>query len=298
MKLFDLHCDTLSEMYFGNVPLAKNELNISLDKTEKYEKYAQLFAIYSTQRLPDEENWERFHKILAHGRPELVSDGRFTPYLAIEGGKLLAGKIERLDEVYNLGVRFLTLVWGSTCCLGGAHDTDEGLTEFGRQVVERCFTLGIVPDLSHASDPLFWDTIEMARAAGKPVIASHSNSRAIRDHKRNLTDDMFTAIRDLGGIVGLSMYRLHLWHNDNECDIDTVVKHIEHDLSLGGQDMLCMGGDLDGIANEGPRGIETVADIEKIADRLAQLNYSQTLIDKIMYDNAAAFMERNGISSL
>ena len=297
MKLFDLHCDTISEMYASGQRLSDNTLDISLRKAEKYEQYSQLFAIYSTQRLPDEDNWARFFCILRHAMPELKRSARFTPYLAVEGGKLLGGDLSRLDILYEKGVRFLTLVWGDTCCVGGAHNTDIGLTPFGRDVVRRCLELGIVPDLSHSSDVTFAEACEIAEAAGKPVIATHSNSRAVCNHRRNLTDDMFRRIRDLGGIVGISMCRPHL-SETGVCTVDTVLAHIEHDLSLGGENTLCMGGDLDGIGDAAPDGIRTVADMEKIADAMAAHGYSDTLIGKIMYQNAADFMARNQIASL
>ena len=85
-------------------------------------------------------------------------------------------RIENLKKLYDMGVRFLTLVWAGECSLGGAHDTDIGLTDFGYEVLNGCFELGIVPDVSHASDVMFWQVYEEAKRRGKPFVATHSNS--------------------------------------------------------------------------------------------------------------------------
>lgn len=294
MKLFDLHCDTLSEMLQSSQPLAKNNLHISLEKASCYDTYAQIFAVWSNQRLSDEENYSRFFEIIRNAAPELKAQDGFIPYLAVEGGKLLCGDLSRLDVLYKTGIRFLTLVWGDTCCVGGAHNTDEGLTAFGRDVVRRCFELNIIPDISHSSDKSFNDAYEIALEYGKPVIATHSNSRAVCNHRRNLTDDMFRRIVKIGGITGISLCRPHLTEKEN-CGVDTVTAHIEHYLSLGGEKTVCFGCDFDGIDNP-PDSLSGVDDIYKIADRLLVLNYTDSLIKDIFYNNANNFVINNNIT--
>lgn len=293
MKLFDLHCDTLSEIYITQTSLEDNELHISKKKAAIYDAYSQLFAIWSRNDLTDEENFKLFKEILNYGRQFLTATPTFKPYLAVEGAKLLGGDITRVDYLYEAGVRFLTLVWGGSCCIGGAHDTDEGLTDFGKAVVRRCFELGIVPDVSHASDATFSDAYDIALDFEKPLIATHSNSRSVCDHRRNLTDDMFRKLEQLGGIAGISLCRPHLTSGEL-CNIDTVVAHIERYLLLGGDNVVCLGCDLDGIGNP-PDGISGVGDLYKIADRLGELNYPDELIRNIFWGNAFAFMQRNGI---
>jgi len=276
VKLFDLHCDTLWEAYHGN----KN-LHISPDKVQNYDEYKQIFAIYSDYKLSDDEAYDEFWKILNYS-------GKQT-YLAVEGANLLAGDITRLDKLYSAGIRFLTLVWGGVSCIGGAHRTDRGLTAFGKETVHKCFELGIVPDLSHASEHLFRDTINIADEYNKPVIATHSNSRALCNHSRNLTDEMFTAIKNRGGIAGVNLFHEHL--SDTEiCNIDTVIAHIEHFLSLGGENTVCIGSDFDGMTKL-PDGISDISDVYKIYDRLLSMNYSAELADKIFFNNAQNFIQ-------
>lgn len=294
MNIFDLHCDTLSEIRAHNEELNVNNRHISYEKAAKYEKYSQVFAVWSVQSDSDEQNYEDFFKTVDYAKPRIISDDSRTPYLAVEGAKLLCGRLERLDALYNAGVRFLTLVWGDFCCIGGAHDTDEGLTDFGKAVVRRCFELGIVPDLSHSSLKTFDDAFGLAVEYGKPVICTHSNSRALCEHRRDLYDNQFKLIRDIGGIVGISMCRPHL-STSQECNIDTIVSHIERFLSLGGEKTVCLGCDLDGIGTP-PDGIESISDLYKIFDRLARMGYSDTLIADISFNNAQSFVARENIS--
>ena len=287
MKLFDLHCDTLWEAYRKN----KN-LHITYDKVKNYDVYTQIFAVYSDNKLSDDEAYKEFHEIIGFHKSFINTfPQNFKYYLAVEGANILAGDITRLDVLYEKGIRFLTLVWAGISCIGGAHGTDTGLTEFGKLTLRRCFELGIVPDLSHSSEHLFWDTVNIADEYNKPVIATHSNSRAICKHSRTITDEMFTAIKNRNGLVGINLFHRHLSDTDT-CNIDTVTAHIEHFLSLGGENTVCIGSDFDGM-NEMPDGISDISDMYKIYDRLLSLNYSAELADNIFYNNAKNFMLRN-----
>ncbi|MBE6611128.1 MAG: hypothetical protein E7632_01435 [Ruminococcaceae bacterium] len=304
--LFDLHCDTLYECLKQNKRLSANNLAVSLDRLAEYEKSCQVLAMWSDWRIDEEAAWRRFleaRKKLADelsetdtarlctddaSLKECERDGRTALFLAVEGGKLIANDISRVDAMYKSGVRFLTLVWDKICKIGGAHDTDEGLTPFGREVVRRCLTLGIIPDLSHASDKMIDEVLEICEGEGKVCIATHSNSRAMCDHRRNLTDDRFTRIAKLGGIVGVSLAPMHLT-KDEICTVADVVRHIEHYMSLGGENTVCLGCDLDGVEKL-PEGIRSVSDLAKIADLLGQNGYTDECIEKIFYANARNFI--------
>lgn len=310
MNLFDLHCDTAYELYKKSQPLGSGTCHISLDRAARYGKYAQVMAVWSDKRIDDTAAYHQFHRIADNLLREQDSErhraalcrtaddlhaaweaDRAALFLAVEDARLLGGEIDRLAVLAARGVRFLTLTWGGKTCIGGSHDTDEGLTAFGRTVVEECFKLGIVPDISHGSDATMNETIAMAEAAGKPVIATHSNSRAVRDHRRNLTDTQFCAVRDLGGIVGISLCPPHLSAKDEPCGVDAVVRHIEHYLDLGGERTVCLGCDLDGTSL--PDGFEGVQDLKKIAEALAVRGHSDKLIADICCGNAVRFVERN-----
>lgn len=310
LRLFDLHCDTLYECNKQSKSLVSNDLNLSLKRLSEYERFCQVLAMWSDPHISEDEAYKRFfeaRELLARQLSEaeklgisvrLCTDdrtlteaenqGSMAVMLAVEGGRLLSDDLSRLDCLYEAGVRFLTLVWNKTCKIGGAHDSDEGLTDFGRSVVLRCFELGIIPDVSHASVKMTNEVLEMCEASGKVCVATHSNSHVVCAHRRNLDDANFKRIAKLGGIVGVSLAPNHLTSGD-KCTIDDIVAHIEHYLSLGGEDTVCLGCDLDGIGHL-PEGIDNVSDLYKIADKLAQNNYNEILIDKIFYANARNFI--------
>jgi membrane dipeptidase len=241
-------------------------------------------AFWSDNSLDGDENYRIFREAYQNLLPMLGQEERFHAVLAVEGGRLLNNDLSRLDVLRACGVRILTLVWGGLCCMGGAHDTDEGLTDFGRQVVDRCFDLGIVPDLSHASDKMFYETATMAKERGKAIIVSHSCSRAVCDHSRNLTDEMAKITADLGGIIGVNLVIPHL----GDDTVEQVCRHITHFASVAGEDHVCLGCDLDGTAHL-PQGIKNVGDLTKIADGLRKNSHSEAFIEKVFYTNAQTF---------
>ncbi|MGI6166545.1 MAG: dipeptidase [Eubacteriales bacterium] len=309
MKLIDLHCDTANRIHRKNAILAKNDFHISLDKVTKYDNYAQFTAFYIESRLSDEEGYLKFYEMYGYFSAELaenkeriakITDGReltavwesdrAAAVFSVEDARILAGDISRLDTLYRKGVRSLVLLWGGETIIGGSHNTDVGLTDFGRRVMLRCFELGIIPDVSHASERSADEMIEIARTCSKPVIASHSNSYAVYPHSRNLRDRHFSAIRELGGLAGISLCRSHLAPGKG-ANADDVLRHIEHYLSLGGEDTVALGCDFDGA--DLPDGIRDITYLDVIADRLAKAGYSDEIIEKIFWKNAKRFIEEN-----
>lgn len=305
MKLFDLHCDTATRLLGERQSLLSNSFHISLDKASYLERYAQVMAVWTDRRLSDEEGYNRFFEVVNNLRLEIaknesiasaartsdeivnaLNSNKAALILAVEDARILCSDISRLDTLYDHGVRVLTLNWANESCIGGAHNTDVGLTVFGKQVVEKCFDLGIVPDISHSSFKGARETIELAHKQGKPIIASHSDSYTVNPHSRNLRDEDFCDIVKLGGLVGINLCPAHLT-SASVADISDIISHIEHYLSLGGIDTVAMGCDLDGTVL--PSGISGIADIYLIANELQKLNYSTEITKKIMYENAYDF---------
>ncbi len=285
MRLFDLHCDTLYEMYKRDCHFDKNELNISLDKAKCFDEYRQVLAVWSQNDLTEEECYRQLLSVYEIYKERIPKD--FPHILAVEGGKALGGRIENLKRIYDIGVRFLTLVWAGECSLGGAHDTDIGLTDFGYEVLNGCFELGIIPDVSHASDKMFWEVYDEAKKRGKPFVATHSNSRTIHNHRRNLTDEMFCAIKECQGVVGISLEPTHTC--DGEPKIKDICKHILHYISLGGEDTVCLGCDLDGVT----RNIKDIPDVSHLPKLYEALMAEGVDAHKIFYNNANNFLIRN-----
>lgn len=309
--LFDTHCDTAYELYHRGCGLLKNDCHIDLEKASVYPKYAQYYAVWSNRRLDDETCWAQFLKIAenfdkeiaategtavrvtdAEGLKSAWDHGQHAAILAVEDARLTAGKLERVDILAGMGVKYMTLLWGGETCIGGSHDTSVPLTEFGRAVARRCFEVGIVPDVSHASAEVVDDLIPIAYEYGKPFIASHSNAHAVYGHTRNLRDLHFEEIKKLGGIVGISLCQSHLTDTSlRPADETDLLHHLEHYLSLGGEDMVGFGADWDGT--DLPRGFDHVGHLANFAELLAKHNYTDELIEKIFWRNFYAFAMKN-----
>ncbi len=311
LSLFDTHCDTAYELYHRKQPLDENTCDVSLTNAAVYERYAQYYAIWSNRRLDDEACWQEFLKIsdnfaaelarvsdkamAVHSREDLqtaISTGRHAAILAVEDARLLAGKLDRLDELKSRGVKYLTLLWGGDTCIGGSHDTPNGLTDFGKAVVRGCFERGIVPDISHASEQSVDDLLPIAYEYHKPFIATHSNSHSLWGHTRNLRDRHFSVIRELGGVVGVSLCPPHLKdESTGPATVETVFDHVDYYLSIGGEDMVGFGADWDGTSL--PAGMANVSALYAVAEIMAAHNYSDELIEKLFWKNMYNFAMKN-----
>lgn len=287
MKLFDLHCDTLGEIFRRGEGIYNNSRHVSLDRAfNVFGEYLQVMAVWSEHDLDCDENYGRCLSALAYGKERFIGIDGFTPIYAVEGGKLLNGDITRLDRLRAEGVRIFTLVWKGSSCIGGAYDNSEGLTPFGFTVLDRCFERGIVPDLSHSNDLISRQAIETAKERGLPVIASHSCSRAVYDHPRNISDAIARDVADIGGVVGVNLVGDHLGENS----VDAVLTHIDHLMNVCGENAVCIGADLDGTSDESlPIGIKNIGDLPLLYRAVSQKYHSERLAEAIFYTNARNF---------
>lgn len=282
MRLFDLHCDTLYKATAEHSSLNDNDNHISVDKAHFLEKYKQMCAIWIPDTLKGKSATDLFLRATKIFKSERFNDDKINMYLAVENASMLAGNIHNVDLLISNDVKYVTLTWNGENELGSGAmcNSDTGITTFGRDVVRTLQEKNISVDLSHASDGLFYDVIDITQ---KPVIATHSNSRVITDVKRNLTDDQFKIIRDLKGIVGLNFYKGFLNINENNACIDNILRHAEHFLNLGGEDTLCIGADFDGAdMPHDIKGIETMSSIYEQFSRFFGANVTK----KVFYDNA------------
>lgn len=309
MRLFDLHCDTATCLLNEKQGLYDNTFHVSLKNAAYLENYAQVMAVWTHHKLNDNDGYLKFYEVIdnlekeihinqklvglaknATDIHELIALGKTPLILSVEDARILENDISRLDALYSRGVRLITLNWYGDTCIGGAHDTRNGLTKFGIEVVKRCFNIGIIPDVSHSSFQGTSQVIELAKQYNKPIIASHSDSYSVNPHTRNLRDEDFTLISALGGLVGINLCPSHL-SNQDKVDIVSIIKHIEYYLALGGANTLAMGCDFDGT--DLPQGIAGISDIYKIANEMQKMNYSNELTDKILYKNAFNFFTKN-----
>lgn len=315
---FDAHCDTIwrcmvtepvadygeteaeRRAYFqAGGSLRKNGGHIDLERSRGFAGRGQFFALYDdVKSLPPDTAWQRCREMHDWFLRELadnedmavlcrtgeeanaaVRSGRMAAFLSVEGADLLDCKVENLYTAADWGVRLLNPVWNNANALSGscAQDAERGLSDQGRDFLRRMEELNIYADVSHLSDPSFWDLLHLTR---RPVVASHSNSRALCPHRRNLTDDMFRAIRDTGGVVGLNLY-LHFVGGPS---MDDLVAHVEHFLSLDGEKTVAIGGDLDGCEAlaAGMTGVESVA---ALYDALARRGCGEDLLADLFWNN-------------
>ena len=209
-----------------------------------------------------------------------VGNGKIAALLSVEGADLLDCDVDNLDSAADWGVRLMNPVWNRANAFSGTHkeEPDRGLSSAGRDFVRAMEEHQIYADVSHISDAGFWDILKMAR---RPVVASHSDSRAIWSHSRNLTDDMFRALRDTGGVVGINVYTDFVGERGT---MDELVAHVEHFLNLNGEKTICLGGDLDGCDSlaGGLRGIE---DVPRLYEALRERGYPDELLEDLFWNN-------------
>jgi membrane dipeptidase len=236
--------------------------------------------------------------------------------LAVEGGHLLLPGTEEeqlahLKAFADRGIRSLTLAWSSSSSIGGstAEDAKTGLTPFGKRVLEEMERLGVVADLSHAGDALFWDVL---REAKRPVLLSHSAARALSDHPRNASDEMLQAVARNGGAVCVDFSRTFLddrfrrasqsllqrtkgmgftekaalYRRENlpEVPLSTLVDHIEHVARVAGYDHVCLGSDFDN-APMMPVGLEDASKMPALTAALRARKWSPRNIRKLLGEN-------------
>ena len=194
-----------------------------------------------------------------------------------------------MDTLYSLGVRILTPLWKGTTCICGSHDINTGLTEFGKNAIRRAVSLGMIPDISHASVEAADDIFEIANAQSRPVIASHSNAYEICPVSRNLRNDQIKSVLDANGIIGLNLHIPFLTSTEN-ATINDILRHIDYFLENGAENALCFGCDMDGCRL--PAEIPNLAALPKLAEEMQRAGYSDALIHKIFFENASIFARK------
>jgi membrane dipeptidase len=257
--------------------------------------------------------------------------GVVSALFGVEGGYMLTpgDEVEHLRRLAGLGARYLTLTHTKRGSIGGSSgdgSDGEGLTDQGRILLDELWKLGVVVDVSHVSDPLFWDVVRLAK---KPVLASHSSSRALANVPRNLTDAMLRAIAKTGGAAcvnffasfldartfnamnaaedrltarGIAVAKLSIAGERklmNEelrgfplPDVAVVANHLQHMVKVAGIDHVCLGSDFDGIPLP-PRGLEDASKIPALTEELLERGMSETDIAKILGGNLLRVLEAN-----
>lgn len=219
-----------------------------------------------------------------------MAPGRVLGLLSLEGGEPLHGRVDLLRAFFRLGVRAMGLTWNHRNELAdGLLDAEArgGLTPRGRAVVREMERLGMIIDCSHLSDTGFWDLLEHTTG---PIVASHSNARAVCPHGRNLTDEQLRAVAARGGIVGINFLPAFL-KAEGPATLDDVIRHIDHIAAVAGVGTVGLGSDFDGISKT-PVGLEDVTKTGALAEALLRRGYNEEAVRGIMGENWLRLLRR------
>lgn len=323
MKVVDMHCDTIGAIFENKANgiksnLRENKLQLDAEKMKAGNYLLQNFAMFidleqyknpyeTLLKMIDlyykeiEENKDIFAIAKCYNDIKVNSAaGKISSVLTLEEGGALEGKIENLQNIYDKGVRMITLTWNYPNGIGYPNfdghlkvdesydfskaNTKDGLTDFGIELVSEMERLGIIVDVSHLGDAGFYDVAKYSR---KPFVASHSNARQVCNFARNLTDDMIRILAEKGGVTGINFCGDFVKPTPHKPmaygTIDDLILHIKHIKNIGGIDCIGLGSDFDGI----PDNIE-ISDgskIGKLADALQKNGFTSSEIEKIFYKN-------------
>ena len=214
--------------------------------------------------------------------------GKKSIMLGIENGLAIEHSLDKLRHFADRGIVYMTLCHNGDndiCDSARGCNTHKGVSEFGEQVIKEINRLGIMVDMSHAGEKSFYDALEISE---KPIVCSHSNSRILCDHPRNLTDDQLRAIAAKGGVVHTTFYHGFL-QKTGEADILDGIKHLEHAIDIMGIDHVGIGTDFDG--DGGVCGMRDASDIQQFTRQLLRRRYSESDIAKIWGGNWLRVMD-------
>lgn len=329
MKIIDMHCDTIMALMGNEKSLRSSDNMIDVEKLEKGDYLLQCFAMFVPYVSKTESNYSPFemcNKMIDRYYQELeinadkikpvycyqdilnnIENGVMSSLLTIEEGGVCLGNIEFLRNFYRLGVRMMTLTWNFKNEIGCPNidyfsitkeeirkngptiNTKDGLTKFGIEVVREMNKLGMIIDCSHLSDKGFYDCIKYST---KPIVCSHSNSRSVCNHPRNLTDDMLFKLKENGGVTGINYCHDFIKEDKSTATVKDVVKHIDYIKNLIGIDYIGLGSDFDGIGNSDIE-LKNAEMMNLLIDELIESGYTDEEIDKICYKNVLRVFKEN-----
>jgi len=311
MYIADLHCDTLYKIrqdrkHAIKSRMADGSFHVNLQKLKQSGYLIQNFAAF----VDAEEDSERFaacNELIDIFYEEIennidsvmavksfadiekcIKSSRIGALLTVEEGGVAEGSINKLDKLYERGVRMMTLTWNYENELAYPNDVErqraerqKGLKKQGIDFVMAMRDMGMLIDISHLSDA---GAFELLRDLKLTVIASHSNARAVCNHVRNLPDELIKLIADRGGVIGINLSTNFIGGSGGREDI---IKHIRHMINVGGSECVALGTDFDGIeTNTDIPGAEAIG---VLAETMAKAGISHTQQEKIFYKNALRF---------
>lgn len=317
IPIIDLHCDTIMKLYENpNSNLLENHFQIDLKRLQQKDFLLQTFAIFlDKQQYPQRKKtalhmYQRFIKELEKNAAtigliktqadynENKANKQISALLTLEEGGILEGKIENLEEFYQLGVRLITLTWNYPNEIGTPNilywdkekhileENQTSLTKFGFECIQRMSELHMIINLSHASDQVAKDILD---SSAQGIVASHSNARKLTPHPRNLSDELIQKIADKNGLIGINFFDQFLKLKQPTNLPAAISEHLWYMYQLVGEDSLCFGSDFDGIPVHAD--LNDVNSFPKIIQALKQKGFTSRQIEKISYLNAENFLQ-------
>ncbi|MEB3102646.1 dipeptidase [Ferviditalea candida] len=306
--VIDNHCDVLWKMHMNSKITFSDDkhLDVTLLRLIKAKMMMQNFAIFISDEIENPrfdhilEMIDLFHsKILTHqqmlfirNRGDLVrakKSGKIGALLSLEGAEGIMGSRTYLHTLYYLGVRVLGITWNyANWAADGVKESRlTGFSVKGRAMVKDCERLGIILDVSHLSEPGFWELVEMS---SRPFIATHSNVYEVCAHPRNLKQDQIKAIIAVDGRIGITFVPYFV-SSSGEASIHQLLLHIDRICSLGGVKHIGFGSDFDGIT-KWIAGLRHPGEFENLADVLSKY-YKPEEVDGFLYGNWYRFYTEN-----
>ena len=304
----DTHTDTSLWFTRGAFSVGWRKSNqVSIQKMEEGKLDAQFLAAFLAQKERDEassqkavehcttliesiyKDVEKYKDYCGIALTEedarrLKAEGKKAFFIGIENGYDIGKDIKNVKKYKDMGVQYMTLChsYDNDICSSSTHteDATKGLTAFGRKVVKEMNKLGMMIDISHASESTFWDVIKYSK---DPIFASHSSVKALCNSDRNLTDDQLRALAKNGGVIQICIYGGYLNNDAKAASVDDVVRHIDHAVKVAGIDHVGIGSDFDG--GGGVLGCKGDNDMINITVKLIEKGYSEEDIRKIWGGN-------------
>ena len=300
--MIDLHCDTMMQLldHPDSGDLYRNTWKIDIEKLQKAHSKIQDFALFINMgetndpygRYEEMRNLcvsqihnygEHIQHVLSYQDVESVyKSGKIGALMSIEEGGVLGGDLNKLNQAYKDGVRLITLTWNYPNGLGEPHcgEQHKKLTSKGVEFVEAMQELGIIVDCSHLNDA---GTEQLGDILDVPFIASHSNARELRSHTRNLPDNLIRLIANKGGIIGLNFAQNFLGTSPIS-RIEDIVKHGLYLIDKGGEDVVALGTDFDGIPPD--TEIADMSQMSRLYDAFKEAGLSVEQCEKLFWKNA------------
>ncbi len=300
--MIDLHCDTIMQLldHPDSGDLYRNTWKIDIEKLQKAHSKVQDFALFINLgktndpygRYEEMRNLcttqihlygEHIQHVLSYQDVESVYEsGKIGALMSIEEGGVLGGDLDKLKQAYQDGVRLITLTWNYPNGLGEPHcgEQHKKLTPKGLEFVEAMQDLGIIVDCSHLNDA---GTEQLGDILDVPFIASHSNAREVTAHTRNLPDNLIKLIANKGGVIGLNFAQSFLGTSPVS-RIDDIVKHGLYLINKGGEDVVALGTDFDGIKPN--TEIKDASEMYRLYDAFKEAGLSVEQCEKLFWKNA------------